>query len=374
VIQSPPYLLTRHSSLGGALTLIAVIVATHVVFQGSSPVQGAESVSETVGYNKIICPGGSDTSIGIPFIREPVFRGKIQGNPGVTNSLVLVTPAGSPVLPPSGFVSSPHYFRVLSGNLAGSRFDIRANTGQAITIDIGDEDASGLSANDTFDIVPHWTLSSLFPPATQEALHLSTGLLPSSRESRILLADVTSDGVQLAPDRVYFVTDQGWFQATAGFPAADDVVVEPGHVLIVRHKVGADDTIFYATSQVHQHAHRAQIRSRFDGPQDNPISLMRPVPVNLSELGLGSDVFVDSTSTDSADRGDELLVYDNITAALNKALGITYFRVAGEWRLDDGASYPVADDDLIPPSNALLLRKDATSTGETVIWINTPRY
>lgn len=374
VNHSPPFISSRCSSGSLQSNIVCIALAAFFLFSGVLQGQVTESASDIVGYNKIDCPGGSDTAIGIPFHRAPVFYGMIEGNPGATNSLALITPAGSPSLAANAFTSTPHYLRILSGNMGGSHFEIRANSGQSITIEVGSEDISALAADDRFDIVPHWTLSDLFPPDSQIALHASTGLLPSTRGSRVLFANQSSDGIDLAPDRIYFVTDQGWFQAAAGFPAADDVVVRPGEVLIIRHNEGADDTVFFTTSHVNGHKSTVGIRSRSAGPQDNSISLVRPVPVKLSELDLGSGVFEESASTDPADRKDELFVYDNLTQAQNKGPETTYFRVAGQWKEDDGNVYPDSDSAEIQPSTALMLRKSSTALDEVVKWTNTPRY
>ena len=330
--------------------------------------------SDPVGFNRIACPGGSDTGIGIPFHQTPVFTGESNGLPAVTGSSAVITPKGNPSFSADAFVSPPHYLRFISGALAGAWYKITANSNVNITIEIGSDDISTLSADDAFDIIPFWTLATLFPPATQEALHASSGPLSTFRESQLLLADVMSDGIQLAPDRIYFVTDSGWFQASEGFHSADDVVVEPSQVLIIRHRDGAADTEFFALNQVHLYNHSSRVQSRAEGPQDNHLALMRPIAVKLSDLDLDPTVFVDSVSTDSGDRRDELRVYDNITAALNKSGGTIFFRVGGVWHKDDGSTYPVSDDEVIPPSNALVIRKAATATGGSSAWVNTPKY
>lgn len=329
--------------------------------------------SDLVGFNRIPCPGGSDTAVATPFHQTPVFAGRLESVPPVDGSTVVVTPAGSPALVPDAFTDIPHYLRFKGDSaLAGAWYDVTANDDATITIEVGDGAPGSLAANDAFDVVPHWTLASLLPPDTQTTVHASSGFLPGDRQSRILLADITSEGIRLAPDRIYFLTDEGWFQAAGGFPPSDDLVIEPGQVLIVRHPEGAADTVFYTINQVHRHDHRTPIRTRTDGPQDNYLGLMRPVPVLLSDLDLDATVFADSASNE--DRADELLVYDNLTAVLNKEPATTYFRVGGEWREDDGDAYPVSGGESILPSTALVIRKAPTASGETLVWVNSPRY
>jgi uncharacterized protein (TIGR02597 family) len=103
------------------------------------------------------------------------------------------------------------------------------------------------------------------------------------------------------------------------------------------------------------------------------VALLRPVAVKLSDLDLGVS-FTDSPSNSSSDRRDELVLYDNLTAAFNKEPSVIYFRVGGEWRRDDGNSYPASDDEEIPSTTGLLIRKSSTAAGASVRWLNLPRY
>jgi uncharacterized protein (TIGR02597 family) len=112
---------------------------------------------------------------------------------------------------------------------------------------------------------------------------------------------------------------------------------------------------------------------RAAGRQDNAVALVRPIPVKLSDLGLGA-AFEESADNTGLNRADELLVYDNLQAAVNKAPSKVYFRAAGEWRLDDGSTYPPADDHEVLPSTGLVVRKAAGASDDTLRWLNTPTY
>lgn len=334
----------------------------------------AQLSTERVGFSKVTCKGGSDTVVAVPFHRNPVFTGKIGALPSVDGETATITPAGNVTLPANAYSAAPHYLRFRDGSMNGAWFEVTANTSASLSIAIGDASLGGLTAGEMFDVIPHWTIETLLPKASQTTLHASTGKLPPGRESSLMLADVTREGIRLAPDRIYFVNSQGWFQAAGGFPAADDVPVRPGQVLVIRHKSGAADTIFRTTERVHRHDHPTILTSGPDGPQDHAVGLMRPVPVKLTDLDLDETAFVDSASNAPADRKDELLVYDNLSAALNKAPSKTYFRIAGQWVEDAGGTFPLANNAVIPPSTAILIRKAATSTERTLVWVNSPRY
>jgi len=337
------------------------------------PVQ-AQLTTDPVGFSKVTCKGGSDTVVSVPFHRNPVFTGKIGAMPTTVGTGAVITPAGIVSLSANAFTATPHYLRFQNGGMDGACFEITANSSTSITIEFGGASLGGLSQGESFDVIPHWTLETLLPKASQTTLHPSTGKLPPGRKSSLMLADATREGIRLAPDRLFFVNSQGWFQAAGGFPAADDVPVKPGQVLVIRHKTGAADTVFRTTERVHRYDYPTILTSGPEGPQDHAVGLMRPVAVKLSDLDLDGIAFLDSLSAAPADRKDELLLFDNAVVALNKAPSKTFFRVAGQWVEDAGGAFPAANGVLIPPSTAIVIRKAATSTERTLVWINSPRY
>ncbi|MCG8598514.1 MAG: TIGR02597 family protein [Verrucomicrobiales bacterium] len=333
--------------------------------------------SRIVGYNVVDCPAGSDTIVSVPFHLPASFAGAVEGAPSVEGSEVTITPKASPVFSVGDFTTEAHYVQFVEGARAGWVFEVLPHGPSSITIDSAGEDLTNLADGDRFEVIPHWTLATLFPKETQTTIHESSSKLSTGRKSRILFFDETTDGVSLAPDRVFFLTADGWFQSAAGLPAADDVVVPPGKAFVIRHPATEAATKFVPHQMVVESSWSAPLKVRAAGGQDNAIALVRPIPVKLSELGLDPAAFVDSADNDANNRADELLVYDNLEAAINKAPSTIYFRVGGEWRLDDGdagATYPVADDHEILPSTGLVLRKAAGSSDETLRWLNTPTY
>ena len=333
-----------------------------------------EVASRIVGYNVVDCPAGSDTIVSVPFHLPASFSGAVNGTPSANGSEVTITPKASPTFAANEFTTEAHYVQFVgAGARAGWTFAVSSHTASSITIDAGSEDLSDLADGDRFEVIPHWTLATLFPQATQTALHQSDSKLSTGRKSRILFFDETTAGISLAPDRVYFLTADGWFQSTAGLPAADDVVVPPGKAFVIRHPATETATEFIPHQVVVESSWSAPLEVRAAGRQDNAVALVRPIPVKLSDLGLGA-AFEESADNAGPNRADELLVYDNLQAAVNKAPSKVYFRAAGEWRLDDGSTYPPADDHEVLPSTGLVVRKAAGASDDTLRWLNTPTY
>lgn len=354
---------------------IAVAGSALLAILGTCPAQ--EVASGIVGYNTIDCPGGSDTIVSVPFHRAIAFSGAIVGAPVINGGAATVTAAGMPAFTAGEFTTEKHYLRFTgNGARSGWNYPVSAHDATTITVDLDGDALAGVVDGDTFELIPYWTLATLFPKATQTAVHPSDGKLAARRKTRILFFDEIAGGISLAPDRAYFLTADGWFHSESGFAPSDHVVIAPGSCFVIRHPVGETSTTFHPHQVVVMGSHSAPLKTRDNGPQDNAVGLVRPIPVKLSDLDLGA-AFASSASTDPADREDELLVYDNLQAAINKLPATIYFREGGVWRKDDSdtdALFPNADNDEISPATGLVVRKAATANGDTQRWVNTPRY
>lgn len=89
--------------------------------------------------------------------------------------------------------------------------------------------------------------------------------------------------------------------------------------------------------------------------------------MKLKDLELiSSGAFEASAGTLAFQRKDELLVFDNATAALNKAAAI-YFFSGGSWR-STTAGFPVSDDVEILPSQGFVIRKSTGASDSLIVW------
>ncbi|MDF1862616.1 MAG: TIGR02597 family protein [Verrucomicrobiales bacterium] len=351
----------------------AVLNCALISWVGLANPVAAEVLSSAVGHNTIVCAGGSDTVVSVPFHRPPGIRSAVAGNPVVSASSATISYQAERILSEGELSDEPHYLRFTSGTRSGRSYSVSSHGPDSITIEVGDDDLAGVTSDDSFQVIPYWTLASLFPKETQSTIHVSGGKLAPTRKSRVLFFDEVSQGFGLAPDQVYFLTAEGWFRSDRGFPAADDAIIPPGKAFVVRHQADDLDTVFTPRHEVFRGDHSIALRTHSTGRQDNSAALVRPVPVKLSDLDLSSS-FSDSASTSAGNRSDELLLYDNLTAGFNKPPATTYFKVAGQWHRDDGSSYPVADDDIISPATGILIRKTNNPSGAIFHWLNTPRY
>ncbi len=335
---------------------------------------GSYAERPIVGYVRFDCLGGvesQDTVISVQFHRPPSLIGRASNVSAIAGETTLaIQDAGFLA---DSFTGVPHYAIVTSGTARGQFFNVSSNSTTEVVIDTGSATLAGLAAGDSLMVIPHWTLNTLFPQATQTALHESTGALPSQRQTELHFFDVSSKGIELSADSVYFVTSTGWKQVEKGYPSANDVVIPPGSAMIVRHPAGAASTEFHAYSHVLQSDFALSLEADALVTMDRTVSLARPVPVTLENLDLDS-VFEESATSNPGDRKDELLVFSTTSGAINTLPTTTYFRTSGSWVLDDNNTYPNANTDEISAGAAMVIRKAPDGSGSSMIWLNTARY
>ena len=352
-----------------------ICISLFLVGLGSGDLRGEAFVSDSVGYYSVPCLPGSDTIVSVPFQRTPVQQGKLASLPNLSGSIASLVPEASPIFVSRDFLSEPHYL-VFRGASSGSgwHFPIVFQDEATLKIELGQQNLPDLSIGDVFEVIPYWTLETLFPIG-DSTIHDSTNLLLSGRGSEILFFDRESASIDLAPSRKFFRTAQGWKEAIRGFPDADQVTIPPGVSFVIRHPANAASTTFVAFQKVDSDIKAYPLKTSVDQPRDNHLASVRPVPVKLRNLDLEAPAFSESASTAISDRKDELHVFDNTASAINRKASAIYFRVGGQWvESDQSQSFPIADDVEIGPGAGLMVRKVSTADGAQTVWINTPRY
>ncbi len=332
-----------------------------------------EIVTAVVGFNVTDCPAGSDTIVSVPFHRPVSGIGTLTGVPQIEGDSATVMVAGSPEFADGRFTMEPHFLRFTGGSArAGWHYLVSSHGLQSLVIDLGGDDLAGVADGDAFELVPYWTLASLFPTGN-ETIHESTGLLLNERATEVFFFDRESVALNLAPNRKFFRIDIGWREVAPGFPDADHVVVTPGTSFVIRHPAVAQPTRFTAHQWVETGNQAYVLATDALRARDHHLGSARPVPVKLADLDLEPPVFVESASTDPGDRADELHVFDNTLAAVNRQAAAVYFRAGGQWVRDE-SGYPASDNVEIDAGVGLMIRKAPTAGGTPVIWVNTPRY
>lgn len=347
------------------------VVCILFAFLISAPVIEAQTVSSpTVGFVSLDIQPDADTVLTPGFSQAPDFSGKLSGTPTVNGSSAIINIQTQSVGTANQYANS-HYLFVRSGGSSGMVLPITGNSVTSLIVDLSDVPSLSMAAEDAISIIPWWTIETLFPAADQPALQKAAGDLPPDRKVEILLYE-GGQGTSLSPSRIFYLATAGWRESTRGFPSADDVIIHPRAVMVVRSSAGGSAWKLITKGNVNGNNSAMLLKTRNSGPQDNIVGIDRPVGAMLNELGMES-AFVESASNAANDRADELLVMDNAGSAKNRAPSATYFRAGGQWRRDT-SGFPESGGDVIPAEAGLIVRKAPTTNGDPVVWVNPPNY
>lgn len=331
----------------------------------------AQTTTPPVGFNTVTCLPNSDTYCSVPFAQTWDFQGLISGTPSVVGEQATITPQGTIAWTTDQFAGL-YFVRILTGAKAGMYFQILNNATGTLTIDLAGGNLTGVANGDGFAVSKFWTLGTLFPPATQTTIVASTSTLITGRRTEILFPDLFSNGTNLAPTRRFFLHSGVWKEASTGFPTSDNVILSPDSYFIVRHNHTSISaaTTFTATGIVELNPISLPLGTQPTTKQDNATTTGRPIPVKLKDLDLiSSGAFVGSAGTLVSQRRDELMVYDNNVATINRAPSSVYFYVTStsQWR-STATGFPLADEVEISPSSGILVRKFQSGTGNSTVW------
>ncbi len=333
-------------------------------------------VSRPIGFVRQTCPEGSDTWIGTPFDhakRDAVVS--LRGRPRVISDegLVVFYLDGARPWRKDEWVDS-HYVRIGGDHrYAGRAYRIRSSSRVTVVVEYEDHfPRDDFGRGDEIELVPYPTLDDLFPTETQTTFLESDGYLPLQRKTELLVFETERpEATNATPPLAFFLTADGWKQVTdRGVVSAGHFRLTPWTAMIVRNRAGLGNTEFVTTGLLAKFPRWLPVRGDWNAIREIPTPAPNVVPRRLADLDLDDrNNFPDSESTDPADRGGELLIFEG--AGFDQAPSAIYFRVNDEWRLDDaGNGYPVADDVELPPGTAFVVRKPHRSWFRQ--WVYTP--
>lgn len=322
------------------------------------------SSTPPIGFIRKDCPANSDTRISIPLERQAAYIGPVQGA-----SSNVITVQGSPGWSVDEFKftessqEETYYVLFLSGNNAGRNYNVTANSANSLTVDVGTDSLSTVASGDRIKVLPHWTLKSAFPDGA------GVDASPNGfvRQSELLVQDNATAGINLASvDTFYYsATWKGISDLNAD---AGEEILPPHKPLVIRNKDTATSAVFVGVVPSDTQTVALRVPAG-NAKQDNPVALLRPVPVKLDDSGLSDSVF--SPSTLPVLRTDEILVFDDTETGINKSATFTYYKFGGKWRrLDQSADYDAGQEEIFTPGTGVIIRKAGVGAASetTVYW------
>lgn len=322
--------------------------------------------SEPAGFIRATFVGNSDTLLSVPFTRAPAALGTVAA---VEPDRVQIDSGES--WPPNRWVrggaqTNTYYLHVRTGARAGDWHTIIASDAGSVTLDLAGDSLDGLAPGDAVAIVPHWSLGSLFPAG--RGVHASARA--GSRTTEIYFPKLDNTDVNPAPASTYYFRNGEWKMVGTGLQNHNDVVVPPDRFLFVRHNTNAaTEAILHGA--VLTGPWRLKVSRLATGLVDNLLALPRPLAVSLNDSGLiESGAFRASATAGS--RVDELYVFDNTAAVINKSPVATYYYRFGAWRKVGAGLADAGDDEVFQPGSGFFIRTSPADTPAR--WVNEPSY
>ena len=361
------------------------------------------AASPPIGFNKVTMQPGSDAVISAPFHQKPAFTGKVStathtgGGAIVAGEDIIITTEANVDWSGQDF-SDLYYVRFTSGPKEGFFYTVIGNTQPAngqgsLTLDVCGDDCSavGVAADNTFSLIPHWTISLLFPevdgpPVAPTSLDPWEGFADPNF-SQILIPDTLGDGINKAPNLTLVHFEGDWKVFTDLFgPSQDNFVILPHSHFIVRNDQANPaevDLEICISGRVPTGKHVLQVDGLVAGQHDTYVSHDRPIPVTLDELGEGmiGTAFAASNLFSATGLQDQILVWDNSQAGINKSPTKTYIyqeanvgppAVTEGWALFSNP-FEVKGSDTLEPGEVFIIRR-AAGSAESEFIVNNPNY
>lgn len=285
----------------------------------------------------------------------------------------------------AGTQPNTYFLRFASGAKRGDYFTVSANGGDTLTLDLNGDDLSAINAGDKVDIVPYWTLTTLFPAGR--------GFIGSptfTPVAMVLTSDVTNAGINLSsPEAFFYYTGSlmggpGWRKVGAApSDTYDDLILPPDIPFKIRN-TSTTPMRLANLGDVPMAGHSSILGTVAPSvSQDNATAIVAAADMTLTQSRLyESGAFTGSPSFLGNARKDQLLVFDNNDhIGYNKSATATYYYYTGTnsggpgWRRT-GAPVTTKFDDavVLKPGMAYVVRKASAPAPDSDYWRVTPAY
>lgn len=342
------------------------------------------AATDPVGFVTVGVPASTDAPMSLPLHRPSALHTTVVTVAGNVITVTATLTANQLATNPSSY-----YVRVVTSNGAvkGGWYDITANTATSgsnatITVDQGGSQtlqAAGLAANDVIEVVPYWTLNTLFPNG--QGLTATTSIFAPQDEVGFMPDGVAGVNQQPASLNMYandpgdgFV---GWFDA-GSFTATGDNPISPDSYIMIRN-VGSAKSLSVTGAVPMSPAMSAIGRLQNGQPQDNFTANPFPVPITFSQSKLfESGAFAPTPNIFNPQ--DQLLVYDGSEVGPNSQPSAVYIYSTDTADLGTAGWYnagtfagPLDSSALLLPGHAFIVRKAPGPAGAAA-WTTNPTY
>ena len=330
---------------------------------------GSTVTTTPVGYITKSVNASADLKLALPFKQSSALTGSVGSVSSGTITVSTTVP---------DITTSVHYLWITSGVLEGNWYQVIGSDASGTISVTEDLENAGLLASSTFDVIPVWTLNTLFVDGAG---------FPGSSDvfaavAFVALNSVTATGTNLAPDALYFYHDgtqgdAGWYKNGALEEGLqNDVIISPGSYITVRNGTSSAIDITVAGT-VPSSSVGNDVVQFASNVQDNQIANPFPVAMTLSAANLVGGGVV-TPSPDVFAPIDLLLVYSVTPSGYNPAPDKTLFYHDGTqgdagWYVNGALEQGLQDNFEIPAGAAIIVRK-ASGADSNGTWTPTLPY
>jgi uncharacterized protein (TIGR02597 family) len=322
--------------------------------------------TDPVGFTTTTLMGSSDSFVSIPFTRPPEFVGAtsvaitsgdtltLNGNPLTANQFVY------------GGTQHNHYYALIgpisgTNTKEGHTYQITGNGTGTLMVDITHDNLNGIPANTQVEVIPYWTPATIFP-ASDAGVSFTATTSPPDYKTLIRVPDYSASLYSNYAAEYYF--NSGSWQRVSPAGVGDDDPLLPDGYFVVRNNTGVP-TLSLTNIGAVLLKKLAVALTAAGGPQDNPVSIVRPLNVALDATGLGP-------ADNSFGAGDQLLLFNNAVAGFDKSPSSTYYYDTAApipgWRLTGDTTPSDRGADIISAGTGFVIRKAAGAL--SAFWTN----
>ncbi len=339
---------------------------TNIVYGTTSP----EVVTEQVVNGQIVTLSLSNNyATGGNFIVTKVTDGtpacalQLAGNPP-QNALGVPLKANQYAYA-AGTQPVTYYVLVTDGKMKGEFFSVQGNTADTLLIQTDGLSVSGKDIK-AVNLLPYWSLSSLFPPA-----QATFSFIPTTDPSNVMTKVVISPPVTYGPQQPQAAGQSFYFSASLGawvsvnnpsVPAGDTVIPPGAYVYVQNTGTGAYPLRVFISGSLLTDSFKFYLTSTKNVSTISYFSLPRNSSYAIDDIGFNNSNFTQSTGTGVSQRNDEIILDDG-----HGGIAAVYYRYKNKWYNTDG---PVPVSPVFAPGSVFGIKKPGAGKNGSALLIN----
>jgi uncharacterized protein (TIGR02597 family) len=256
-----------------------------------------------------------------------------------------------------------YYTLVTEGSMKGTFFTVVSNTTHSVTID-----AEGLAITSkdikAINILPYWSLSSLFPSS-----QATISFIPTTNSSNIMTTIVISPPSTTGTNQPQQVGQSYYFNATLtnwvnetnpSLPAGDDVIAPGQYVYVQNNGSNCYPLYEFISGSVLPNDFNFYFSTSSRNVVISYFSLPRNSIYGINQIGFNDQNFTQSPTKSSLGRKDQLIIDNG-----HGGIAATYYKYKNQWY--DASSDQLSTNPVFAAGTVFGVVKSPTPKGTSVL-------